>query len=177
MSNPKVLVRHAEATNFPGSKYLLGQDRRERFAYLTKSGKHVARAVGGHLLEMGIDASSSRAAASEYRPLAQTALYAGFDRCNISLYDTLNKPKLDIDDLTKTRMSANNESHPLQIAAAERLLADPPEEPVWIMHGVMVKAIKHAIGMSPEHVLIPPMGSINVLDLDAARVEPILFAA
>ena len=95
-----------------------------------------------------VDPRSTPVAVSRMTRSRQTAQFAGFMRRTI--YPALDEVDTgyDKDKLKETNAAGINTEVGLRIA--EAILADPPEELVWITHGLVIAGITEILGLTDK---------------------------
>jgi len=146
MSIDVLVMRHAlsEANNWDN----IGTPAHyAKNAPLMPKGREQARAKKGELItEYGINPEETAAAVSTLERSPETGREVGFAALRVySLLDEFDPddPKdwpLILKDLAKGRCPQE------LLEEAYALLSNPPEEKVWISHGVKIAGIAHALG-------------------------------
>lgn len=102
-------------------------------------------------------------AVSELKRTFQTASYAGFQQ--ITAYNVLNEIDLDLSPADVERIKTTKQVPDGAVKIAQTILSNPPKEKVWVTHGLVIAALAHELGIPPEEVFIPKMGSVTKLTL------------
>lgn len=115
-------------------------------AHLLEKGRVQARELGSRLpVDFGIDPSTEPVAVSEFTRTIETAEEAGF--LVINRYAVLDEVKHGLDlegfqEMKKTRV------FPLHaMRAGEATLNSPPEERIWVCHGLKIAAMCQILGV------------------------------
>lgn len=111
----------------------------------------------------GVTISGTEVAASEMYRSEQTAREVGFSIVrNYALLNEVDVPKTP-------ELRAQLDAHiivPEALAAAEAVLAHPPEETIWFTHGYLMAALCRVTGVdSSEQRFIPKFGEVRELPL------------
>jgi broad specificity phosphatase PhoE len=130
---------------------------------LTVDGVKEAKQLGGELRELGLEVSTEAVAVSELQRTSQTAHYAGFE--HITKYTVLNEINSGLTREELDTLLKRLEVPAIAIAAAQKILSNPPKEKVWVTHGLVIAALAHELGISPNKIFIPPTGSVTKLVL------------
>lgn len=102
-------------------------------------------------------------AVSRLRRAQQSARCAGFIKLTITpLLDEVTT-KMSQDELYDCL--TNKYVPRASIEAAEKLLATPPEQTVWITHGLVIAGLCEVLGVPNEHRFIPRFCEIRQLTL------------
>lgn len=56
-------------------------------------------------------------------------------------------------------------------AAAQRILANPPKELIWVTHGQVIAALLEALGQADPHNRIPDFCEVRHIELNAKRSQ------
>lgn len=133
-------------------------------APLIDLGKEQAQIMGELLVKSyGINPISEPVATSEMRRTEQTAEEAGFK--SITRYSLLDEVRHGMDLLEMRAMLDQGKLPPIAIRMAEETLNDPPEERVWISHGLRIAGICAVLGVHQDKRLIPRFCEIREIDL------------
>ena len=155
MSRVIYIVRHGQSE---GNRHNRADFGKEGGA-LIDAGIAEAKALKDKFLEMGIDTKTEPAAISELKRTYETAIYAGFTKLHkygsLNEVDSALKPK-ELDGMIKQKKTPDD-----AIIRAQSLLANPPTENIWVTHGVMIAGIASELGIPPDQLFIPKMGSIT----------------
>lgn len=113
--------------------------------------------------DYGIDVSETPVAVSELRRSQETAFFAGFKR--LVVYTSLNEIDhgLNLPDLRAMLDAGQLPAMANEGAAA--ILEDPPVEPVWITHGLVIAGLCAVTGIDQGSRLIPRFCEIRELPL------------
>jgi broad specificity phosphatase PhoE len=117
----------------------------------------------GKFAKIGIDVTKEPVAISDLKRTYETAFYAGLT--GFTKYSLLNEidsglaPNV-LDDMLKQKKLPK-----AALEAARAILENPPVEKVWITHGLVIGALAHELGISPNELFIPETGSITKLEL------------
>ena len=139
-------------------------------AGLKRDGRDQARVLGLVLrTNHHIDTSSTEVAVSEYKRTFETAKGAGF--LKLAKYSILN----EIDHgMTFKDLRALLDEGILPDAAilgAEAILQDPPDESIWVTHGLVIAGLCRVLGVNQEDRLIPRFCEIRELPLRLEQHE------
>ncbi|HEU4966843.1 MAG TPA: histidine phosphatase family protein [Candidatus Saccharimonadales bacterium] len=155
-------------------KYLLirhgktDANRTTRAAYgtqgapLNDDGIQQAKALRWELLKHDIILSNEPAAVSELLRAKQTAEVAGLKNIHTnSLLNEVNTPdqQKTTEDIKKGILA------PEAIAAAKKLLANPPKERIWVTHGQLIAAILAELKQADPDTFMPDFCEIRVVEL------------
>ncbi len=130
---------------------------------LTEKGIEEAKTLSKELQAIDIDTRIEPAATSAMKRAYETAHYAGFQHINI--YSVLNEVGGDEPPEILDAMLARKEAPPSAIAAAQKLLKNPPLERVWVTHGQLIAGIAHVLHIPTSELFIPKTGTITKLEL------------
>lgn len=153
------VIRHGQSEGNRHNRAAFGKEG----GALTDDGVQEAKQLRSKLSEVGIDVRAEAVAVSELQRTYQTARYAGFE--HINKYSSLNEvnsglPPEELDALLK-QLAVPDAAK----VAAQKILHNPPNEKVWVTHGLVIAALAHQLGIAPSKVFIPPMGSVTKLVL------------
>jgi broad specificity phosphatase PhoE len=127
-------------------------------APLNETGINQARALHERLMKLGIDFVNEPVAVSELMRTHETAKHAGFQRLHV--YDILNEVNTSSPELTMKNLERRI-LPPEAIAAARRILANPPTERYWVTHGLIIAALCAELGQSDSKNLVPDFCSVS----------------
>lgn len=107
-------------------------------------------------LELGTDVAQIPAAASMMRRTQETAETAGFT--TINTYRILNEVDISLDDRIQIKATKKipKTALPIILRAAETVLENPPAEPVWFSHGLLIAGMCKVLGIYQEPVIQRP---------------------
>jgi phosphohistidine phosphatase SixA len=131
-------------------------------AGLMLRGRDQAAALGSRLhREYNIDPKETNVAVSEFRRTYETATRAGFNR--LIVYPTLNEVSHGM-ELVDLRMSLDEGRLPsVAIENAVSILENPPDETVWVTHGLVIAGLCAALGIYQSERLIPQFCEVRKL--------------
>lgn len=131
-------------------------------ASITSEGEEKAAQLKTQLIALGIDPTREHVAVSELQRTQQTAKAAGFNLLTVNeLLNEVNTP-----NLAKTLELISKGQIPKEaIAAAERILKNPPSERVWVTHGLVIAALEVVLGIGQADTLIPDFCEIRELPI------------
>jgi broad specificity phosphatase PhoE len=134
-----LLIRHSKTDKLPTGSF--GPEG----APLNEEGRKIAQGLHQILLDRGFNLELEPVATSEMLRAQQTAEAAGLK--NLSSNALLNEviPKTDISELI-----AQGKVPEEAIAAARAVLANPPEQHIWVTHGLIIAAILIELGIPPN---------------------------
>ncbi|MCL2173717.1 histidine phosphatase family protein [Candidatus Saccharibacteria bacterium] len=163
MSRKILLIRHAlsEANNRDN----IGKPIHGSWgAPLMDEGREQAKELGKTLETIyGIDVANTPVAVSEIRRAQETAEYAGFTE--LQAYSSLNE--FDADDWPGLLQDLADGHPPRQLLdCARELLANPPEENIWITHGVLIAAIGYVLRVERYGRQYPYFCEITPITID-----------
>jgi len=126
-------------------------------------GREQAKDLGVEMVIARGFSSDEPIAVSELVRVQETARLAGF--YTTRAYPGLNEAVhgLPLDDLRT--LLGKGELPPKAIVQAETLLNNPPEERIWISHGLVIAGLCQALGIYQDKRLIPAFCEIRELDL------------
>ncbi|HET6924215.1 MAG TPA: phosphoglycerate mutase family protein [Candidatus Saccharimonadales bacterium] len=152
-----LIIRHAQTDSTRLNRHLDGPDG----APLNETGERAARALRDELTAAGIEVQHVKVAISELVRTRQTAEAAGFVSENMRVDPLLNE--VNTPDPAATQRLVEQGKLPLEaFAAARAILDNPPEEPVWVTHGLVIAALRELLGLPG---FIPPMASICEIEI------------
>ncbi|HKU18893.1 MAG TPA: phosphoglycerate mutase family protein [Candidatus Saccharimonadales bacterium] len=153
------VIRHAMPTGSRHNQAAFGPQG----GPLTEAGVQQAKSLTLRLQEFGIDVTTEPVATSFAKRAYETAKYAGFRR--IQKYASLGEVGGDLSPAVLDALIAAKQVPPAAVAAAHALLAQPPQERVWVTHGQLIAGIAYVLRIPPTELFIPPMGSLTKLSL------------
>lgn len=131
-------------------------------APLNDEGIQQATALRAALRKHGIDLAKEPVAVSELLRAQQTAQFAGLK--NIAVNPALNEvnppdPQKTTEELKRGILA------PEAIAAARKVLANPPKEKIWVTHGLLIAAILSELKLADAHDWMPGFCEIREIEL------------
>lgn len=152
------IIRHAQSE---GNRFNRA-DYGKKGGALTEAGIQEAKQLKTQMERLGIRVATEPVAVSELQRTQQTASYAGFE--HLVEHAELNEvdPDLSRDELEE--LIARKQLPLEAIAAAQRLIKNPPQERVWVTHGLVVAALIRELDM-PSDRFIPKMASVTEIVL------------
>jgi hypothetical protein len=137
-------------------------------AGLLPRGKQQSMAAGEILrTEYNFDTTNNWVATSRMRRSQDSAISAGC--MNIVFYGVLNEAteELSLDELLQIKPAlAKNQVPTCAINRAAQLLESPPEEGLWVTHGLIIIGLCEVLGVrSPEWRFLPNFGEIRELPI------------
>jgi len=133
-------------------------------APLMPEGRRQAIALGARLAtEFSIDIAAEPVAVSAMRRPQETAQAAGFK--NLNIYPELNEEKGGLSDADIVAAIAARRPPEAARAAARFLIARPPQEKIWITHGLLIAALCQELGVYEETRFTPRFCEIRELPL------------
>jgi hypothetical protein len=134
-------------------------------APLMEEGKQQARHLGSVLGEVhGIKVAEAPVAVSELRRSQETAHEAGFK--TLVVKSSLNELMHDMDRTGFRNMIAAGRLPSIATEGAQALLEDPPDEQIWITHGLVIAGLCQILGVARNERLIPRFCEIRTLPLE-----------
>lgn len=153
-----LLVRHAQTDANRLTRASFGK----RGAPLNKIGVESAKLLYDKLKKLGIDPSHEPVAVSELIRTRQTAEYAGFKQ--IVAYKLINE--VGSTNPYKTQELISKGVIPDEaIESAKNILLNPPNERVWVTHGLIIAAIMNELAVSNPDKLIVDFCEITQISL------------
>lgn len=140
----RLVIRHAQSEANRTTRPAFG----EAGAQLTKGGINQCFNLGVVLIAMGVDRKDEAVAVSEKIRTQQTARHVGFIWTEI--YPILNEVSTNIPPLDLLVQLHKGQLPFEAIARAESILDDPPEERIWITHGLVIAGLREVLGMRSE---------------------------
>lgn len=129
------------------------------------AGHEQARAMGRLLLDhYGIDSSLTPVAVSRLARTRQTARSAGF--VAITPYGQLNEVKHGMELAELRTMLDAGKLPEIALREAEATLKNPPQQSVWITHGLRIAALCAVLDVYQNERLIPRFCEIRELPID-----------
>lgn len=152
------IIRHAqsEGTRFNRADY------GKKGGALVEAGIQEAKRLKSQMEKLGVDVATEPVAVSELQRTQQTASYAGFR--HLTEYRELNEIDPDLSKAELEELLAHEQLPAEAIAAARRLIKNPPKERVWVTHGLVVAALIYELGISSDR-FIPKMASVTEITL------------
>lgn len=146
----KLLIRHglSEANNRDnvGTMAFAAHD-----APLMELGKEQARERAAHLpLEYDVDVKAEPVAVSTMLRTWQTAEHMGFTPQNISCYELLDEVTHGMEGAALRMLLDSGGLPDAAIEAAHAILNSPPEERVWVTHGLVIASLCRVLGVSDQ---------------------------
>ena len=135
------LIRHGktDASDFDRAKY------GAQGAPLNDIGILQAERLSNDLTKHGIIPADTEVASSELLRAVQTAQQAGFVHINTNaLLNEINTGDIQ----TTIDLLLEGKVPNLALERAEAILSSPPKEKVWVTHGLVIAAVKYALGMT-----------------------------
>ena len=154
MSRTILLIRHAKAIGGRYDRHLFPEEG----APLSDQGVEDAKSLNDTLQNLNIDFQQT-VAVSELLRTKQTAIYAGFQY--VKQYDVLNEIDSGMAEPELEELIKNKEVPRQAVIAAKRLLKNPPEEDIWVTHGMLIAGIGHVLNIPTTDLYIPDMASIT----------------
>jgi broad specificity phosphatase PhoE len=153
----RLIIRHALTDGNRLERHLLGKEG----APINAEGKRQVRELKKELAKRKIDLDQP-VAVSELLRTVQTAEGAGFTQ--------LRKEPL-LNEIN-TRDPARTQANVLQgilppeaVQAAQKIVASPPQEKVWVTHGLVIAALLVELGLSEKNNFVPKLCSITEVDI------------
>ena len=133
-------------------------------APLLPVGEEQATAMGNEFTnEYSIIPSATDVAVSELTRAQQTARCAGFTKLCIT--PLLNEVTTQMSQEELYDCLTNKYVPRASIEAAKRLLITPPEQIVWVTHGLVIAGLCEVLGVSNDYRFIPRFCEIRQLTL------------
>jgi broad specificity phosphatase PhoE len=153
-----ILIRHGKTDANRLTRAAFGKHG----APLNKVGISQAKQLREQLLTYDFKPAVEPVAVSELLRTAQTARYAGLH--NTSTYPLLNEVKTA--DPQHTQQLIEKRILPAEaIKVAEKLLANPPRERIWVTHGLVIAALLQELGKLEPDTFIPGFCEIIEIEL------------
>lgn len=159
MSRTVYIIRHGTSEGNRHNQASFGPEG----GALNHQGIQEAKALRKELHSLSIDVQTEPAASSIMKRAYETALYAGFKQIN--KYTSLNEVGGDLPADALDSMLETREAPPSAIAAARKLLSNPPPEKIWVTHGQLIAGIAYVLGIPSSTLFIPKMGTITRIEL------------
>jgi bisphosphoglycerate-dependent phosphoglycerate mutase len=153
-----LLIRHAKTDANRGNRTAFGVAG----APISAEGQEQARKLHDVLVARGIDLANTPVAVSELQRTRQTAEVAGLR--NLTVNPILN----EVNTADPTHTSALLESKRLPdeaLMSAEAILANPPEQVIWVTHGLNIMGILEKLGRTDPNHFIPDLCEIVEIEL------------
>lgn len=154
----RFVVRHG----FTG----VNRDQRDAFGAqgppLDELGRKQAVELNKALIQLGIDPNTEPVAISELLRTKQTAELAGFT--NMQVRPVLNEVQTGLEPETLKEMLQKRDCPEAVLERARQLLANPPDERVWVAHGLLIIGLHEVLGISRDPY-IPEFCEIIQLDI------------
>ncbi len=154
MSRTIFLIRHAKASGGRYDRHLFPKEG----APLSDQGINDAKQLKFKLLNENIDFQQT-VAVSELVRTKQTAINAGFQ--HLKAYSMLNEIDSGMPELELEKFIKNKQVPKKAVIAAKRLLKNPPDEDIWVTHGMLIAGIGHVLKIPTTDFYIPDMASIT----------------
>lgn len=152
-----LVIRHGQTDANRLNRIAFGKEG----APINDLGVVYAKELGKKLAILGIDISNEFVAVSELLRTKQTAEVAGF--INLKINPMLNE--INTDDPQRTLELVSQAKLPAQaIIAAKAILANPPEEKIWVTHGLVIAALLVELGISERDKFIPDYCEIREIE-------------
>ena len=153
-----LLIRHGKTDANRLTRAAYGK----KGAPINAQGIERATELKNKLLGRGIDLTKVVAATSELLRTQQTAEAAGITK--YVTYRLLNEVKTSdpqiTNDLIKRRVLPKE-----AVAAARKLLKNPPKEKIWVTHGLLIAAILSELHITGQADFVPDFCSIIEIEI------------
>ncbi|MDQ5913311.1 MAG: alpha-ribazole phosphatase [Patescibacteria group bacterium] len=159
MSRTILLIRHAKAIGGRFDRHLYPKEGAPLSDQGIKDAKHLSVQLENEKIDL-----KQTVAVSELIRTKQTAIYAGFQ--HVRIYDTLNEIESGMPEPELEKLLKNIEVPKKAITAAKRLLNSPPEEDIWVTHGMLIAGIGHVLNIPTTDLYIPDMASITKIHIN-----------
>lgn len=161
----KLVIRHglSEANNRHniGTPAFASPD-----APLMPEGLAAAERLGLQLQEQfGITPNTEHIATSQYLRTIQTALTMGAHYNHLRQYTILNELPRQQSGPELRAMLDNGQLPAQALVRAEAILASPPEEDVWVTHGLVIAGLCRTLGVYSNQRAVPRFCEIRELPL------------
>ncbi|MBP9738601.1 histidine phosphatase family protein [Candidatus Saccharibacteria bacterium] len=134
-------------------------------APLMDLGKDQAKRLAETLADVyTIDCSTQEAAVSELWRTWETAFYAGFT--DIHTNPLLNEATLDLSPQELHYALENKQVPWTAIRSAEAILDTPPQQGVWITHGLVIAGLCEVLGIAKDKRFIPKFCEVRNLTIN-----------
>ncbi len=131
-------------------------------ASLMPAGVEQAVKLGKKLVsEFCIDPANEPVAVSAMRRSQETALAAGFK--NLVIYEELNEEKGELSDIDVAKAIADRRPPEAAIVAARYLLQHPPQEKIWISHGLLIATLCQELDVYTDDRFTPKFCEVREL--------------
>jgi len=118
-------------------------------APLMAEGRSIARSMGAELETVyGIISSKTPVAVSKMLRAQETAREAGF--VDLVEYSVLNEVDTRLPHPELKALIANRQHTNIALEAAERILRNPPQEQIWVTHGLVIAGLCEALGIASQ---------------------------
>ncbi len=133
-------------------------------APLMELGKDQAKNLGENLNEVhAIDCSTQEVAVSKLWRTWETAFYAGFTEIHTN--PLLNEATLDLTPKELHYALENKQIPWTAIRSAEAILDTPPQQGIWITHGLVIAGLCEVLGVEKDKRFIPKFCEIRKITL------------
>lgn len=134
-------------------------------APLMPQGREAAPEIGERLeREYGFVIADQVVATSMMRRTQETAIAAGFRWLHV--YPELNEEKGGLPD-NEIREALTARTPPeATVQAAHALIENPPQEPIWFAHGLLIATLCQELEVHQDQRFVPRFGEIRELPID-----------
>lgn len=153
------IIRHAKSVGGRHDQLSFGP----KGSPLDELGVEQSKLLKIELSRLGIDPATSPVASSATNRSYETAEIAGFK--HITEYSSLNGIDSNLSPEKLDALIARKEASPQAIAAAKKLLANPPPEDIWITHGQLITGIAYVLNIPTSKLFIPELGTVSKIVL------------
>ncbi len=152
-----LLIRHAKTDANRLTRIAFGKEG----APINSTGEQQSLKLGVRLAKLGIDMTNEVVAVSELLRTRQTAESAGFK--HLSVRSILNE--VNTDNPQRTLELVAQAKLPKQaVTVAKAIIANPPNEKLWVTHGLVIAAILVELKLSDPKNFIPDYCEIREVE-------------
>lgn len=159
MSRTVLVIRHAISEGGRHDRHLFPKEG----APLSAQGILDAQGLHAQLVAHNVDLENEPVAISELIRTRQTAEHAGLK--NLSEYAMLNEVDSGLSPEELDAIIENKQVPKKAIAAAQKLLTNPPKESIWVTHGMLIAAMARELRIPPNELFVPDMATITALQI------------
>ncbi|HSX45358.1 MAG TPA: histidine phosphatase family protein [Candidatus Saccharimonadales bacterium] len=133
-------------------------------APLMEQGRQQARLLGETLtFNYGVEIGDTEVATSTLYRTQETAREAGFKA--LKTYAVLDEVLHGIELPQLREMLDKKQLPPAAIEAAENIIENPPSEPIWFTHGLVIAGLCQVMGVAEDQRFIPRFCEVRQLPI------------